>query len=446
MARLGTTRTARGPPTRTARAVVACTAVLAAGRKGDPDRIPSEFQYWTNLDAPWARRARRVLHWIFGVDPILPDAIVREFARAYYDADPVAEAFVDDVYMTRGQKAGRAMLDRAIEHGVAAIADAPASLVRLFGEIETRPAWLDVRKMEHGARVFRRWGTHLYSLAGAITCEGYQECSVAKPLAFTGAYTGESANRRFLETAQFWIDVSEPGGLERGGRGVQTCLRVRIMHVFVRRRLLAHPAWDLAAWGVPISQADAMLTLLGGSFIPGYLLKLLGYRNSREDIEATLHFWRYVGHLVGVQPRWYPDTIEDALGLAFTSQVKGVRRAGDDAKHLARSYLASYAPAEHDRGRARLAKAWDYRRQLGFVSLFLPARSYREYDLPRPGIWRVLPALDVPEVLALETVRRWHPSIDAWVDARARNATKRWVRTRLGERTAEYRAVESFTR
>ena len=103
MARLGTTRTARGPPTRTARAVVACTAVLAAGRKGDPDRIPSEFQDWTNLDAPWARRARRVLHWIFGVDPILPDAIVREFARAYYDADPVAEAFVDDVYMTRGQ-------------------------------------------------------------------------------------------------------------------------------------------------------------------------------------------------------------------------------------------------------------------------------------------------------------------------------------------------------
>ena len=31
--------------------------------------------------------------------------------------------------------------------------------------------------------------------AGAIALEGYRESSVAKPLAFTGAYTGESAQR-----------------------------------------------------------------------------------------------------------------------------------------------------------------------------------------------------------------------------------------------------------
>jgi len=75
-----------------------------------------------------------------------------------------------------------------------------------------------------------------------------------------------------------------------------------MMHVFVRQRLLAHPEWDLDAWGVPISQADALLTLLGGSVAPGLALRAMGYRPSAEDIEDAMLFWRYVGHLMGVRP------------------------------------------------------------------------------------------------------------------------------------------------
>ncbi|MBZ0252170.1 MAG: DUF2236 domain-containing protein, partial [Candidatus Methylomirabilis sp.] len=358
--------------------------------------IPTEFAYWENIGKPPAQRARRALKRLFGVDPVLPDDVIRKYAASYYDADPVAEAFVDEVYLKQGQEAGRAMLDAALERGVASVPDAPESLRRLFAEIETRPPWLDEAKMRLGARVFRRWNTHLYSFAGAITLEGYRESSVAKPLAFTGAYTGESANRRFLETAAFWIDVSEPGGLDAGGAGVKTALRVRIMHVFVRRRLLKHPGWKLDAWGVPISQGDALLTLMGGSFMPGYLLKLMGYRTTREEIEATLHFWRYVGHLVGVQPRWYPETIRDALGLMFTARTKGVRSAGEDAVNLARSYLASYAPTEEDAPLRRLAKAWDYRLQLGYVATFLPPATHKAYGLPKSGLWRLHPFAQAP--------------------------------------------------
>lgn len=409
-------------------------------------RIPTEFRYWEQLETPYAKALRHLLRAVFGVDPRLPDEAVRKYAEAYYDADPVAEAFIDEVYLTRGQAAGRAMVDQALAHGVDSVPDAPASLRRLFSEIEVMPEWLDWDQVELGARVFRRFSTYVYSFAGVITLHGYRENSVAKPLSFTGAYNGESANRRFLETAAFWIDVSEPGGLRKGGKGIETALRVRLMHVFVRRRLMAHPEWDLEAWGVPISQGDAMLTLMGGSVAPGYGMRLLGFRVPREEIAALLHFWRYVGHLLGVQPRWYPATPEEGIGLLYASEIKGVRRSGEDGRQLAVSYLESFRPTPTDSQRDALIKKLEHGLERGYAAWFLPPQSHFAYKLPGPGLWALHPPAQFLPRYALETVRRHVPQVDEWVDRRARQKSKAWVHGRLGARHAEYQAVSQFTR
>ncbi|HEX5360712.1 MAG TPA: hypothetical protein VFW49_06470, partial [Fluviicoccus sp.] len=205
--------------------------------------IPTEFQYFENIRKPvnvWRVRLARVL---MRQQPTLPDAVIRTWAESYYDADPVAERFVEEVYLQQGQAAGRAMVERALEQGAQAVPDAPDSLKTLFAEAEKDPAWVDWAKVELGARVFRRYGPQLYGFLGAITLDAYQENSVTKPLVFTGAYAGESANRRFLETAGFWRDVSSPGGMRPGGIGVRTAMKVRLMHVFVRKGLLRHPQW-----------------------------------------------------------------------------------------------------------------------------------------------------------------------------------------------------------
>ena len=397
-------------------------------------RIPTEFRYWEQLEKPYARALRQLIKTVLGFDPRLPAEAVQKYAEAYYEADPVAEAFVDEVYMTRGQVAGRAMVDQALAHGLESVPDAPESLKRLFAEIEVMPDWLDWEQVDLGARVFRRFSTYLYSFAGVITLHGYRENSVAKPLAFTGAYNGESANRRFLETAAFWIEVSDPGGLRAGGKGVATALRVRLMHVFVRRRLMAHPGWDLEAWGVPISQGDAMLTLMGGSVAPGYGLRLLGFRVSREEMIALLQFWRYVGHLIGVQPRWYPTTPEEGIGLLYASEVKGVRGSGEDGRQLALSYLASFRPTPTDSKRDALIKKLEHGLERGYAAWFLPPQSRFAYKLPGPGLWALHPPAQFLPRFALETVRRAVPRVDEWVDKRARAKSKAWVQARLGER------------
>lgn len=411
-----------------------------------PDRIPTEFRYFENLKKPSVQKLRRRFRTFFGFDPLLPEDTIRKWAHSYYDTDPVAEAFVDEVYLKQGQSAGRALLDRALEHGVSSISNAPHSLERLMEEIEKKPDWVDWDKVRLGARVFRRYGPDMYSFAGAVTLEGYQENSVTKPLAFTGAYTGESAQRRFLETAAFWIDVSSENGLEQGGIGIKTALRVRMMHVFVRRRLLQHPSWNLEAWGVPISQGDAVLTLVVGSALAGLVLKTIGYRTTKDEIEAMLHFWRYVGHIMGVQPPFYPETMEDALRLVFASSCKGVRLAGEDGKNLAHSYVQSYAPKKTDDRWAYLRNKLEYHVELGYTKHFLPGKTFRHYGLPDAGLWQWLPMMQFPLFFTLETFRRHHPAVDELVDSFAQWRSKQWLARHLGKRHVEYRAVETFTR
>jgi hypothetical protein len=49
-------------------------------------------------------------------------------------------------------------------------------------------------------------------------------------------------------------------------------------------------------------------------------------------------------------------------------------------------------------------------------------------------------------IFARETIRKSVPGVDDWLDARARRETQQWVRSRLGPRRAEYRAVEQLAR
>jgi len=395
---------------------------------------PTDFRYWDRLPAHgWIRSLTRAA---LGFDPAPPEEVVNDFAAMYFDADPLAEAFVREVYLERGAREGRAMLEDALRTG--APPDAPASLRALFADIDVDPPWLDWDRVERGARVFRRWGTSVFRFAGTVTLAAYAESSVAKPLVLTGAYLDGSTKRRFLETAAFWIAVSEPGGLRPGGAGRASAMRVRMMHVFVRERLLSHPDWDLEAWGVPISQADALLTLMGGSVAPGIALHLMGYRTSRAEIEDAMCFWRYVGHLMGVRPRWYPSTVEEALQLAFVTQVKSARRAGEDGVRLCQSYADAFAPEEDLSLGARVRAALSHGVHRGFTRAFLPPAIYAANRLPPAGPWALLPLACFPFFFGAETVRRAVPAADALADRAARWRRRRWLARHSGGRAPEY--------
>ena len=76
---------------------------------------PEEFRYWANVERPGVRALRALGRTVLGFDLAPSDDVVRAFAASYYDADPVADAFVDDVYSKQG---GRCELPQRLGRGL----------------------------------------------------------------------------------------------------------------------------------------------------------------------------------------------------------------------------------------------------------------------------------------------------------------------------------------
>lgn len=411
-----------------------------------PREQPGEFCYWENVEKPSVRRIRQIAESVFKFDLAPSDERIREFAASYYDADPLAEDFVRDVVEPLGHERARAMLDTALAHGADAVPDAPLALRNLFADLDTDPDWLDWEQVEIGAKVFRRYGSSVFRFAGAVTLLSYAENSVAKALILAGGYEGSTTRNRFLETASFWIDVSEPGAMRPGSKGRSTSMRVRIMHVFVRRRLAEHAEWDEAAWGTPISQGDAVLTLMGGSAVPGLAMQAIGFRPSKAEILAMMHFWRYVGHIMGVRPRWYPANLEEAVQLLFVNFVKGAKQSGEDGKRLCQSFAQAFEPPKGLPLRKHLMAKVRHRLHMGYTQFFSLPRFFHANEMPGVGLLSLYPLLGFPFLFGAETLRRHSPLLDRVADRMARRERQRWFDRQNAGRRVTYKPATKLSR
>lgn len=229
--------------------------------------------------------------------------------------DPLADALVARMAsMPRAE--AMAMLDRALDHGIGSVSNAPQELVDLFAQVDRVPSWVDWDRIALGARAYQRTG-----LAGSIVLSavslmnGYHSNAAIKPLLFTGRLD-VMARRRLAETGRFIAETIQEDGLRRFSPGFKTTIRVRVVHATVRAMLQRSPAWTSEAWGLPINQADLVATNLSFSIALVEGVRHVGLRFSREEVDAILHLWRYSGTLSGCDVGLLPCTEEDAMRLA----------------------------------------------------------------------------------------------------------------------------------
>lgn len=408
---------------------------------------PSAFRYWEARNRPAVRRVESLVRKVTGSHLFPTDEQARALTEDLFAGDPVAERFVAEVMRgPGGSAAGRQLLDRALTDGIAAVPEAPAAMRELFAEFETVPDWVVPDLVEQGAAIWRRWGTMLFSFAGAETLEMYTESAVATPLSLAGGYAGNSALRRYLETCRFWMDVSQPGALlTPGSTGRATALKVRVMHVSVRSKVAEHPEWDIDRWGLPISQTYQLLTLIAGSVTPGLGLWALGYQTTPAEIRALLHFQKYMGYLLGVRLRWHPETIADSLRVLAMTIASRSYDAGDHGAELIESYPAAFAPRPEHRGLSRLRAAYNFRINSVYSAMYMAPGTRRKYRLPPAFPWLLIPVLRFPLISAMEFARRVPPigRIHERVMVRHR---ENWYRAQMQGREAEFDAGGALRR
>ncbi|MBY8859385.1 DUF2236 domain-containing protein [Nocardia sp. CA2R105] len=417
-------------------------------RAGEPTRCPSAFRYWEARRTPGVRRLERIFASLTGRALFPTDDQARALCADLFSGDPVAERFVAEVmHGETGAQRGREMLNQALSTGIATVPDAPEAMRELFAEFETVPDWVRPELVEQGAAIWRRWGTMLFSFAGAETLEMYTESAVATPLSLAGGYAGDSALRRFLETCRFWMDVSEPGGLlTLGAQGRATALRVRIMHVSVRARVAEHPEWDIERWGLPISQTYQLLTLLGGSVTPGLGLWALGYQTTPSEIRALLHFQKYMGYLLGVRVAWYPETVLDSLRVLAMTIASRSYDAGQHGAELIESYPSAFAPRDGHRGLTRLREMYNFRINSVYSAMYMAPGTRRKYRMPPAFPWIAIPIARFPLITAMELARRVSPAFARQHEKLMLWHRENWYRAQMRGREAKFDASGALRR
>jgi len=269
-----------------------------------------------------------------------------ERAQVFLDAlgwgDPTADAVVADlVEMGRGK--GMRMIRQGLAQGVESLEDPPASIVRLFEEIDDRPDWVDRRLLDEASRAYCRHPVTIGLALGPASLVGsYVNGAAVEPLALTRRFTAQGQVRTF-ETASWLWAATRPGGLERFAPGLAATVRVRLIHAFVRHHILDGMPWDAEQLGHPINQADSAYTLIEFSLIPLRVMKSFGIRHTAREREAIYHLFRYVGHLMGVDERVLPTTEREFAELEEIYHLTGAEPS-DYSRELVAELLDTIMP------------------------------------------------------------------------------------------------------
>jgi hypothetical protein len=337
--------------------------------------MPTRF----GADRAWGERAARPLRLVAGPDPAPTEAELAALRAGLMRRDePVAE------------------LLRAV--GVKELRRAGSPQVRAFVDsLRDRPAWVDDRLLERGARACREFGMDAgLVLAYGSLLGGYRTAAALEPLVRTGRLTGSETLRRIKETSVWWRAVTAPGGLAPDGEGFRLTVHVRFMHAMVNAQLEADPSWEWDKRGVPVNQYDQASTL--GVFSTSFLLhlRLLGVRVSRADGRAVMHLWSYVGWLLGVDEEWLP--YDEPRGRRLLYHFLSYDPPPDrNSEGLAHALIHMYDDRPGWRGR------WERERALSVSTWLLGRRAMRDlglpYRLPWYGLARVAANLVISQGL-----------------------------------------------
>ena len=390
-----------------------------------PPAVPERARPYAKTQAPTPYLLRRFLG-----RPLAPsEAEYQAVTEALWHGDPAMDTLVDWMY-DHGTREGRALFEQALEQGIDAVPAAPEPLRSFFERVDRRPDWVDPALIDEGARFIHRTGlTATYVLRDLALMGGYLLSGFNQSLVLTGALSQGTA-RRVAETGKWWIDCTEPGGLDRFGEGFKTTLRVRLVHSLVRRNLSGRQEWEAARWGLPLCQTDMAATYLGFSVVMLGGLRKLGVPVTGREARAVMHLWSYACWVMGVDERWLAFNERDGavrLHHCLMTQSRPDWTSRELGAALARE------PLERHFKRFQGPRRWLlYRQHLSVSRYFLDREKMGQLGLPA-GVTPWYPLLTLVPRLLGYSAQRWLPGLEARQRRRGRDAQHRALASMFGD-------------
>ncbi len=410
----------------------------------------TRFKYYENLERSKITSVIKYASKIFfNTTDIIPSKERVEQYEAYLlECDAEADEAADELFFKQSMKIGHQQLGVAVTQGIDKVENPGPKFKLLFSSLEKDPDWLDREKLEHGAHVCRRLGMDaLYALGDLALLGGYANPNISKPLSFTGALKGNRTFNRINETTQFWLNVTEKGGLNIGSKGYQTAVHVRLMHAMIRRRLVEHKKWDIEAWGLPINSADSLATNIAFSSIMLVGTSMLGTKHSKKDFESVLHLWKYIGYLMGDKISWLPKTTEEAIQSLLLIGLADNHIPDNDSIQLANDLVKSHL-VNNGTLKDKIESQIVYLTHRAYAEFLIPRSLYKRLDLPSSNLsWILVPLFHLPtRFLINNVVRHVFPKSNEILDKEGRKKQEAFLSRRQKEKATFKAEKKEFVR
>ncbi|KAJ5181298.1 hypothetical protein N7491_000851 [Penicillium cf. griseofulvum] len=186
-------------------------------------------------------------------------------------------------------------------------AEEDPKLNELWTEINTVPEWVDWDQIQRAQDVFFRYGLPILNVLNFESLlGGMGAIRVVETLSRTGGFGAKVVRRRLLETLQHILQVNNSvEGMKPGGDGHISCVRVRLLHSSVRKRILSlvdqNPEYyDVNKYGTPVNDLDCIGTI--NTFCSSVVwlgLPRQGIYLSQQETEDYIALWRLVAYYMG---------------------------------------------------------------------------------------------------------------------------------------------------
>ncbi|KAL3701156.1 hypothetical protein R1sor_019178 [Riccia sorocarpa] len=251
----------------------------------------------------------------------------RELENLRRKSDPLADDCIRALHLKPGTDSLKALDDYVSQPVEEQASAAPRKFME---QVTTTPLWVDPELMKQGQKLFWKYVVLIYIILTDYGLPmGFTAGRATDILSCTNYFSSvKGAFQRLFETGKFVTDIMNgPEALTPlTASGWKSAIRVRLLHTQVRLRILAEAEkrpdlYSVEELGVPINQEDMLGTLCDFSIGVVSLLKKMQVNLSPSEITAYLHFWRFIGYLLGIDDEYCRKLITEAGAGAVAGAI-----------------------------------------------------------------------------------------------------------------------------
>ena len=214
-----------------------------------------------------------------------------------------------------------------------------------FVENSIFPVWADLEKMKKASLFFQKNKENILFTLGTYSLPYCYAAKNGVKVLFLSKRLQTDAKKRLEETANFLINITSKAIFLENiklenikleniklntkdtsntkvvsdtlniSKGIFLCLKIRLLHASLRHFVINKTVWNAPEWGEPINQEDMAGTNLSFSYIILHGLKKMNIPFTSNEAENYLHLWNVIGHFLGVEAEFLPDTMKEAFWL-----------------------------------------------------------------------------------------------------------------------------------